>query len=145
MQNNPLEKISFTILTPEGIYKEGEAQQINIPGETGEFGILPGHTPLVASLNAGPVKLLLSDGTQLEVFVTGGFAEIEDNSLSIIADDIITPENISTDSLLEQIANYSDDILKQDDPQIIEDILFKQRKLEFTLANIKNSQQKTIK
>lgn len=74
------------LITPEKVLFEGEATYVQIPGSTGEFGVLPHHAPFVSSLRAGVVGVEVTGGAKQEFTVTAGVAEISNNKVTILVD-----------------------------------------------------------
>ena len=61
------------VVSAEESIFSGEAKFVTLPGEAGELGILPGHTPLISRIRPGTVKIVLADGSgETNVFVAGG-------------------------------------------------------------------------
>ena len=65
----------FELVSPEKLVFTGEVTQVDVPGETGEFGVLAGHAPYVATLKPG-VLTIYEDGGAQRIVVRGGFAEV---------------------------------------------------------------------
>ena len=66
---------------------------VTVPGFGGELGILPGHTPLISRLQTG-VLSYLKDGRTLQLHVSGGFVEVNDDRVSVLAEIAERPEEI---------------------------------------------------
>jgi F-type H+-transporting ATPase subunit epsilon len=67
---------------------------LSLPGESGELGILPGHTPLITRIKPGPVRIeKVSDGSDEFVFVAGGISEIQPKTITVLADTAIRGKN----------------------------------------------------
>ncbi|MDP0977813.1 F0F1 ATP synthase subunit epsilon, partial [Klebsiella pneumoniae] len=64
----------------------GEAKFVALPGESGELGILPQHTPLITRIKPGAVRVELADGSEEFVFVAGGILEVQPNRVTVLAD-----------------------------------------------------------
>ncbi len=87
------EKIKFEILTPTRKLFSSEVTAVRVPGAGGYFGVYPGHTPFVATLQTGEVKVQIDD--QYRYFATnGGFIEVLPDSVSIMADAAEAAESI---------------------------------------------------
>ena len=71
------------IVSPEKIAFVGEVDNVVIPGASGEFEILPNHAPLISSLEPGKVRYSLADGSRSEIEILGGFAEVQNNNVSL--------------------------------------------------------------
>ena len=68
----------------------GEAEFVALPGESGELGILPGHTPLITRIRPGAVRIKVSGQADEEfVFVAGGILEVQPNAVTVLADTAI--------------------------------------------------------
>lgn len=67
----------------------GEAKFVALPGEAGELGILPGHTPLISRIRPGTVKITSPDGAEENIFVAGGILEVQPGSVTVLADTAI--------------------------------------------------------
>lgn len=71
------------IVSPEKIVFVGDVDSVTIPGATGEFQVLPNHAPMISSLEPGKVKYDISGGNRDEIDIMGGFAEVQNNNVSL--------------------------------------------------------------
>lgn len=79
-------KLTLEIITGEQLLlREEEIDEVVAPGSLGELGILPSHAPLVTSLQAGSLRVKRA-GDEDDFFVSGGFLEIRDNHVKVLAD-----------------------------------------------------------
>jgi len=76
---------TLRVVSPEGNVLKEEAEFVVIPGETGEIGILPNHAPLIAAMTVGVIRYTIN-GTTHRIATSGGFVEVADNKVSILAD-----------------------------------------------------------
>ena len=67
----------FAILTPDRTHYEGSVEAVTAPGQTGEFGVLARHVPMIAQLKAGAVRVRAADGRTLHFAVDGGMLGVE--------------------------------------------------------------------
>ena len=73
----------------------GEASFVALPGEVGELGIYPRHTPLITRIKPGAVRILRADNGQEEfVFVAGGILEVQPNAVTVLADTAIRGKDL---------------------------------------------------
>ncbi|CAN5346273.1 hypothetical protein BH23BAC3_BH23BAC3_16330 [soil metagenome] len=86
--------IHAQVLTPEGAKFEGDILGIIVPGASGSFEMLYNHAPIVSALDAGKVEIRMLDGTELIYAVSGGFVEMNDNNVTLLAERATEPENI---------------------------------------------------
>ena len=73
------------LVTPDKVLFSGQVDQVDVPGVDGDFGVLAGHAPLVALIKPG-VLVIHEGGKKHRVVVLGGFAEVNPNGLTILAD-----------------------------------------------------------
>jgi len=78
------------VVSAEELIFSGEAKFVALPGENGELGILPRHTPLITRIKAGAVRILRADNNEEEfVFVAGGILEVQPGTVTVLADTAI--------------------------------------------------------
>ncbi len=77
----------------ESIYS-GEAKFVSLPGEAGELGIYPRHTPLITRIKAGAVRIEKADGTEEFVFVAGGILEVQPHCVTVLSDTAIRGKDL---------------------------------------------------
>ncbi len=79
----------------------GEAKFVALPGESGELGILPKHTPLITRIKPGAVRIERTDGSEEFVFVAGGILEVQPNRVTVLADTAIRGKDLDEAKALE--------------------------------------------
>ena len=87
------DKIQLEVVTPERRLLAEPADMVTVPGLGGELGILPGHTPLISELQTG-VLSYIQDGKTFQLHVSGGFVEVRDDHVSVLAEVAERPEEI---------------------------------------------------
>ena len=78
--------INLEVVTPDKSVVSDEAQMVVAPGEYGEFGVLPGHTTFLTTLQVGMIRYKDQGGNERLVFVNGGFAEVMLNKVTVLAE-----------------------------------------------------------
>ena len=82
--------LHVSVVSAEGSIFDGEAKFVALPGEGGELGILPRHTPLITRIKPGAVRIKRADNDEEEfVFVAGGILEVQPNRVTVLADTAI--------------------------------------------------------
>ena len=82
--------IHVDVVSAEENIFSGEARFVALPGESGELGILPRHTPLITRIKPGAVRIERADGGEEEfVFVAGGILEVQPDCVTVLADTAI--------------------------------------------------------
>jgi len=91
-----------SLVSPEALVFAGEADQVDLPGIEGDFGVLAGHAPIVAMLRPGIVTLD-AGGNDLRFVVLGGLAEFSREELTILADSAESTDDFDLAGLAAQI------------------------------------------
>ena len=94
--------IHVDVVSAEEQVFSGEAKFVALPGENGELGILPRHTPLITRIRPGAVRIERADNGQEEfVFVAGGILEVQPGSVTVLADTAIRGKDLDEAKALE--------------------------------------------
>jgi len=89
------------IVSAEEAIFSGLVEVLVAAGESGDIGIMPGHAALVTSLKPGPVRIKKQNGEEEIFYVSGGFLEVQPNSVTVLADTALRADNIDEASALE--------------------------------------------
>src|SRR5215469_10104560 len=93
MSQRPL--LHVTIVTAQQTVFDGEAEEVIAPGGEGQLGILPRHAPLLTTLALGELRVR-QHGVDEGIFVAGGFLEVNNNVVTVLADDAERGSEIDT-------------------------------------------------
>jgi F-type H+-transporting ATPase subunit epsilon len=85
--------LRLDIITPERNVLSETVDSVNVPGANGELGILPGHTPMISQLQTGVLSFAQGPTTH-RLHVSGGFVEVRDDRVAVLADVAERPEEI---------------------------------------------------
>src|SRR3546814_20701249 len=86
--------VHVDVVSAEEAIFAGEAKFVTLPGEAGELGILPGHTPLISRIRPGTVKVILTDDSEVSIFVAGGILEFKPGAVTVLSDTDIRAEDL---------------------------------------------------
>ena len=81
--------IHVDVVSAEESIFSGAARFVALPGESGELGILPKHTPLITRIKPGSVRIEKADGSEEFVFVAGGILEVQPDRVTVLSDTAI--------------------------------------------------------
>ncbi|MCY4314712.1 MAG: F0F1 ATP synthase subunit epsilon [Roseovarius sp.] len=96
------DKMQFDLVSPERGLASMEAKEVQLPGAEGDMTALPDHAPLVTTLRPGVLRV--SDGqSDREFVVTGGFAEITAESISVLAEQAMPKDEINGDVFAKMV------------------------------------------
>ena len=93
--------LQFELVSPERMLASTEAEAVTIPGQLGDLTAMADHAPFLTTLRPGYVSITGAEAARY--FVTGGFAEISDNTVSVLAEEAVTAEEVSAAWLDERI------------------------------------------
>ena len=86
--------IHVDVVSAEELIFSGEATFVALPGEAGELGIKPRHTPLITRIKPGSVRIQLENGTEEFVFVAGGILEVQPHCVTVLSDTAIRGKDL---------------------------------------------------
>src|SRR4051812_9563276 len=94
--------IHVDVVSAESLIFSGEAEFVALPGEAGELGIYPKHTPLITRIRPGAVRIKVAGQAEEEfVFVAGGILEVQPNTVTVLADTAIRGHDLDEAKALE--------------------------------------------
>jgi F-type H+-transporting ATPase subunit epsilon len=81
--------VQFELVSPERILRSEAVEMVVVPGSEGNFGVLPGHAPLMSSVRPGTIEVYRGNVLAERIFVTGGFAEVTAERCTVLADEAV--------------------------------------------------------
>ena len=93
--------IHVDVVSAEESIFSGEATFVALPGEAGELGIYPRHTPLITRIKPGSVRITKANGEEEFVFVAGGILEVQPGTVTVLADTAIRGHDLDEAKALE--------------------------------------------
>jgi len=111
------DKINFDLVSPERLLLSEAADMVTVPGTEGEFGVLADHAPFMTALRPGMIRVE-NDGTEVhQIFVWGGFAEVNAEGLTILAEEAVPMDDIDVTELAQRIKDFEEDAADFDDAE----------------------------
>jgi len=92
--------INISFISQEKTLFEGEAKMVVMDGQEGQLGIVKGHSPLLAILKPGPVRMIQDSGEEV-FFTNGGFAEVQPESITILVDSAVRANDLDEAKILK--------------------------------------------
>ena len=86
--------IHVDVVSAEESIFSGEAKFVALPGEAGELGIYPRHTPLITRIRPGSVRIQTADGGEEFVFVAGGILEVQPDCVTVLSDTAVRGKDL---------------------------------------------------
>jgi len=107
----------FDLVSPEKLAFSGEVDQVDIPGVEGDFGVLAGHAPLVAVIRPG-ILTVTAGGTQQQIIVLGGLAEVSDKGLTVLADVATSMADLDQGGFAETISGMESKLAEKEGSEL---------------------------
>jgi F-type H+-transporting ATPase subunit epsilon len=107
-------RIHVDVVSAEEMIFSGEADHVVLPGESGELGIWPRHTPLLTRIRPGAVRIKLPEGGEEFVYVSGGMLEVQPTMVTVLADTAIRAHDLDEARALEA-KKAAEELLKNRD------------------------------
>jgi F-type H+-transporting ATPase subunit epsilon len=95
-------KVSFRLVMPERELLATEADMVVVPGSEGDFGVLPGHAPLISTVRPGVLEVFQGNKAEQRFLVAGGFAEVTPQRCTVLAEEAIPFGEVTPDQLAER-------------------------------------------
>lgn len=118
-------KINFDFVSPEASIVSSEVEMVLIPGIDGDAGILPNHSPFMTTLRQGIVEVTFEEGNVKKYLVEGGFADITQDKMTILAENSINLSDSDSNTLKNEIEIINEKLVSAVDN---EKILLDERK-----------------
>jgi F-type H+-transporting ATPase subunit epsilon len=107
--------IHVDVVSAEELIFSGEAEFVALPGEAGELGIYPKHTPLITRIRPGAVRIKVVGQAEEEfVFVAGGLLEVQPNAVTVLADTAIRGKDLDEAKASEAKKRAEEMLLNKD-------------------------------
>ena len=130
------------IITPEKIVFNDEVDEILVPTEKGQIGILPHHINLITKLTNGELIIIVKDKKRF-IGITGGFLEVKNNKATIISDFATLAEDVNTQKALEAKKRAEDALKNKKDILPHEDLVRAQSELRRALLELNIAENHT--
>jgi F-type H+-transporting ATPase subunit epsilon len=106
--------VHLDLVTPDQRVLSEGVEMVVLPGELGDFGVMAYHAPFVSSLRAGVIEVHFTENKRLKYFITGGYANVTNNTCTVLAESLIPVEKLEKQVIQEDIARLRESIQKAD-------------------------------
>ena len=86
------DRVQFELVTPERLLLSEMVEMVVVPGTEGNFGVLPGHAPLISSIRPGTIDIYEGQTVARRIFVVSGIAEVTPERCTVLADEALPPD-----------------------------------------------------
>jgi len=136
------EKVKFELVSPEKILLSEAVEMVVIPGAEGNFGVLPGHAPLISSVRPGTIEVYEGNNVAERIFIAGGFAEVTPERCTVLADEAVTVSSLDRAKvdaeLAEATTRYGEALAVAEKGSDADKLRFKAAELSLAVATAKH-------
>jgi F-type H+-transporting ATPase subunit epsilon len=93
------ERLEFELVTPERLLVSEPVEMVVVPGTEGNFGVLPGHAPLISTIRPGMIEIYEGQRVTRRIFVVSGVAEVTAERCTVLADEAALPDTLDRGAL----------------------------------------------
>lgn len=111
------EGVKVEIVSPERLVLSETARSVTVPGTEGYFTVMGPHAPMMSTLRPGYVSVTLESGEEQKFFVAGGFADVSNEGLTLLAEEAIPATEYGRSEIEAQIAKLEDELKGLEDPE----------------------------
>ncbi len=86
--------VDFELVSPQKLLKSEAVEMVVVPGAEGDLGVLPGHSPLIATVRPGVIDIHEGGKVKERIFVAGGFCEISPDRCTVLAEEAVPVANL---------------------------------------------------
>lgn len=104
------DQIQFELVSPERLLVSEPVEMVVVPGSEGDFGVLPGHAPLVSAVRPGVIAVFEGGNVVQRIFVAGGFAEVTGERCTVLAEQAMPVADIDRAETEAEIRAARDDL-----------------------------------
>ncbi|MGE0120460.1 MAG: F0F1 ATP synthase subunit epsilon [Dongiaceae bacterium] len=104
------DQIQFELVSPERLLVSQPVEMVVVPGVEGDFGVLPGHAPLVSTVRPGVIAVFEGNKVAQRIFVAGGFAEVTGERCTVLAEEAMPVAEIDRATVEGEIRTARDDL-----------------------------------
>jgi len=93
------DRVQFELVSPERLIVSEMVEMVVVPGTEGNFGVLPGHAPLISLIRPGMIEVYENRVVTQRFFIVGGIAEVTPERCTVLADEALAPEALDRGAL----------------------------------------------
>ena len=109
------DKVAFELVSPDRLLMSVEADAVAMPGMEGDFGVMPGHAPVISALRAGIIEVEGAADSPDRIYIAGGFAEISADRLVVLAEEAVVVSDMDRANLEQRIQEANEELAAAED------------------------------
>ncbi len=104
------ERVAFELVSPERLILSEPVEMVVVPGAEGDFGVLPGHAPMISTVRPGVISIHEGGAVRERIFVAGGFAEVTPERCTVLAETAVPLAEIDRAEVEGRIAALNQEL-----------------------------------
>ena len=102
--------VQFELVSPEKLLLSVDVEMVVVPGAEGDFGVLPGHAPMISTVRPGVIHVFEGGSVKTRIFVAGGFAEVTPERCTVLAEEAVRLDEIDRASVEKDLQDANEDV-----------------------------------
>jgi F-type H+-transporting ATPase subunit epsilon len=98
------------LVSPEKLLLSEQVEMVVIPGDEGDFGVLPGHSPVISNIRPGVLSVFENGAVTQRIFIASGFAEVTGNRCTVLAEGAEAVDDLDQASVDQAIRDLQEDV-----------------------------------
>ncbi|MFI5019540.1 MAG: F0F1 ATP synthase subunit epsilon [Dongiales bacterium] len=104
------DQVQFELVSPERLLVSRPVEMVVVPGVEGDFGVLPGHAPLISEVRPGVIAVFEGGKVEERIFVAGGFAEVTAERCTVLAEEALPIAEIDRGAVEADLKDAREDL-----------------------------------
>lgn len=104
------EKVDFELVSPERLLVSQAVDMVVVPGTEGNFGVLAGHAPMIATVRPGTIDIYEGDRVVDRIFIAGGVAEVTEKRCTVLAEQATPAAELDRAQIEQDVKDLSEDV-----------------------------------
>ncbi len=98
------DRVQFELVTPERLVLSTMVEMVVVPGTEGNFGVLPGHAPLISTIRPGMIEIYENRVVTERIFIVSGIAEVTPERCTVLAEEAMSPSSLDRTAIEAELA-----------------------------------------
>jgi F-type H+-transporting ATPase subunit epsilon len=104
------DKVRFDLVSPERLLRSEDVDMVVVPGSEGDFGVLPGHAPIISTIRPGVIEVYKGTAAPDRIFIAGGICEVSADRCTVLADDAVEVSTLDRANLEKRLKDAEEDL-----------------------------------
>ena len=104
------DRVHFNLVAPERLLRSDDVDMVVVPGSEGDFGVLPGHAPVISTIRPGVIEVHKTGAAPERIFISGGICEVSADRCTVLADEAIEVAALDRAGLEKRLKDAEEDL-----------------------------------